>query len=486
MGKLVTLFVNALALAAVLTPVARALALRWGAIDAPAARRINAKPTPRLGGLALLPAIVVGLWLTSGAAVGSTPSARAVSLIAGAVIVTFLGAYDDIFALRARSKLLIVTAAAAVVWWGGFRLTALPVPFAGTQEIGIWGLPLTLLWITAVTNAINLLDGLDGLAAGVSAIAAIGLAYLAQLGDAGSLLVMTAVALAGACAGFLIHNRHPARVFLGDAGSLLIGFLLACLSLGVAQSGVGSGTLLLPALVLGVPLVDMVVCFFRRLAMGRSPFGGDCGHVHHLLLATGLPQPQAVRRLYGTTIVLGACAIWLAHMKGIGTAYVIAALALLTVLFYRRFGYFSWAFLRQGRRWNAIVSRAMPEPGDAEIQQSNREAAAGVGAVAGALGLDYVRIDARDPIDGAPRTVLETGDKSCRRRAYGLNVGSERLVVTLGNGERDHRLYTRHLILTPLLEGISETLGNREAMQGIEPPARWSRRRPIMPLSDSL
>ena len=290
------------------TPSAESLALRVGAVDLPGEpRRIHTRATPRLGGLA----IAAGMFLSTLSF--CAPGTVLAGVLRGALLITLMGAADDCLSLRSPLKLAVQLIAAALAWRAGARISVLTVPLAAVPylNLGALSLPLTLLWMTACTNALNLIDGLDGLAAGVAAIASLSMMLVASTVSEGEIAVLLA-ALAGACLGFLPYNRCPARIFMGDTGSQLLGYLLGAASTAGLFKAHALLTYFVPLLALGLPLLDTAFAFTRRVLRGRNPLAADRGHIHHRLLASGLDQKKAVALLYAVSAALGLTAVMLA------------------------------------------------------------------------------------------------------------------------------------------------------------------------------
>jgi UDP-GlcNAc:undecaprenyl-phosphate GlcNAc-1-phosphate transferase len=347
------------ALALALTPAVRALALRLGAVDhAVSTRKQHGRTVPRLGGLA----IALGAGLSLAAALAAFPALRralaadgwrALSLLAGSLSVAALGALDDLRGARIRHKLAVQLAAALIAWWGGFRIESVPIPFGAPLDLGALGLPITVLWMVGVTNALNLADGLDGLAAGQALIAL--LAFLAlALARADALVALTAAAAAGGALGFLRHNLHPATIFMGDTGSLLLGFLLATLSVGLAAGATSGAGMLAPALVIALPAADAGIAFLRRLLRGFPVGRGDRGHLHHRVLDRVGSHAEAVRMLWAAALVLALASLSLAFATGPSAALILGALAVTGLLLLRVLGYLPFErrreLLRERRR----------------------------------------------------------------------------------------------------------------------------------------
>jgi UDP-GlcNAc:undecaprenyl-phosphate/decaprenyl-phosphate GlcNAc-1-phosphate transferase len=325
-------FVIALVAALALTPVVRSLALRVGAIDhAHAARKIHRQPTPRLGGLAIVGGFFMALAVVALADQATHTIILAdrhatAALLAGALVIAGLGLQDDLHGLTAGNKLTVELAVAGLLYAAGYRIDTLALPFLEPIALGWMGLPLTLLWIAGVTNAVNLIDGLDGLAAGVAAVAAVATGLLAFVGGS-PLVVILAAALAGAALGFLRHNFNPASIFMGDTGSLFLGFVLAALSLRTHHESSTAVGLLASALVLGVPIADTTLAVGRRALRAAPLFRADRGHLHHQLLASGLGHRGAVLILYGASVLLSGAAVLLTLGDDALAAVVLATLA---------------------------------------------------------------------------------------------------------------------------------------------------------------
>ena len=306
------------------TPSAESLALRLGALDRPGEkRRIHSRAIPRLGGVA----IAAGFFLA--ALSFCAPDAALSGVLRGALLIALMGAADDCFSLSAPLKLAVQLLAALLAWRAGARVTVLSLPFAAGAyvPVGELSLPLTLLWICACTNALNMIDGLDGLAAGVAAIGSICMLLVAAAVSETEIAVLLA-ALAGACLGFLPWNRSPARIFMGDTGSQLLGFLLGAASMLGMFKAHALLTFFVPLLALGLPLCDTAFAFIRRTAGGKSPFAPDRGHIHHRLLESGLDQKRATALLCAVSAALGLTAVMLAA-KGTAARTLAALLATL-------------------------------------------------------------------------------------------------------------------------------------------------------------
>jgi UDP-GlcNAc:undecaprenyl-phosphate GlcNAc-1-phosphate transferase len=326
------------------TPIARALAFRIGVVDQPGVRKVHREPIPYLGGLAVLVALVASLGATillardAGDSIGRLDP-QVLAMLGGAVAMFVVGLVDDLTGMRARHKLFAQLAVAGWMYAAGIRIDSIPLGSSWSIELGILSLPVTLLWIAGVTNAINLIDGLDGLASGIGAIAAGAIAYVAH--DAGQLPVaITMLALCGSLLGFLGHNHHPARIFLGDSGSLLIGFLLATSAVAIGGKQGASIGILGPFLALGLPILDMCFAMLRRAIERRGIFSADRSHVHHRLMALGYAHARTVHILWAVSGALTVLGLSLLHSGSTDAQRVVAVLLVLClyVIFFRAIG----------------------------------------------------------------------------------------------------------------------------------------------------
>ena len=292
-----------------MTPPVKRFAEMIGAVDQPSERRINKTPIPRMGGLA----IFLGFVLT--ALLFVPLNTQVTGILLGAVIIAVMGAVDDIVSLNPWIKLAGQIVAAIVAIRCGVVFSAIsnpnPLSEVTTIEIGWLSVPLTILWIVACTNAVNLIDGLDGLAVGVSAISSVTMLVVSLIVSEPAVSLLLAV-LTGACLGFRPYNLNPAKIFMGDVGSQLLGFVLSTVSIVGLFKLHAIITFVVPLLALALPLADTTFAFFRRILRGQSPFHPDRGHFHHRLLALGMSQKQAVALMYGISAVLGLSAVLMA------------------------------------------------------------------------------------------------------------------------------------------------------------------------------
>lgn len=293
-----------------LTPLARLLAIHLKAIDQPSELKIHHHPIPRLGGLAVIISFVLVISLLTFfiRTIEITFFKVIKGLLYGTLLVFLVGFLDDLYQLTATPKLIIEICAAVILWYYGGRITLITNPFGGELKLGMLALPVTILWLVGLTNAMNLIDGLDGLCAGITYFASSTL-FLISLKTGDWLIAILSITLAGSVLGFIPYNFPPAKIFLGDSGSLSVGFILASIAIiSASYKAPVTLTLLVPIVTLGVPILDTLLAIFRRLGHKKSPFKGDTEHLHHRLLRLGFTQRQIVLFIYLICIYLGITA----------------------------------------------------------------------------------------------------------------------------------------------------------------------------------
>lgn len=299
-----SIFILAAILSFLFTPLVRRFALRRGLLDHPdRERRTHRQPVPRLGGVAIYSSFAIALvslllvhnalTLTFQAHVGDV-----LKLLLPGTLIFLLGLYDDLRGANARIKFSFQIAASLLLYAFGFRITQIWNPFGGIIDLGLWGMPLTVLWLVGICNAFNLIDGLDGLSAGVALFALLTVS-IAALVYGHPMVVLLAMALAGGTLGFLRYNLAPAQIFMGDSGSLFLGFMLAALSIQGSQKSATVVAVAIPIVSFGLPIVDTFWAIVRRLLGQRPIFTGDHEHIHHMMLKRGLTTRQVVILLYG-------------------------------------------------------------------------------------------------------------------------------------------------------------------------------------------
>ncbi|MBK7260284.1 MAG: hypothetical protein IPI01_21265 [Ignavibacteriae bacterium] len=365
---LALVFAIPLVITLLITPAVIRLAHVIGAIDRPGARKAHSTPTPRLGGVAVSIAFGISVVLVMmfervlQFPVWATGQ-QGITLAIALIVVVLLGVWDDIRELRPKQKFLVQLLLSSVVYLAGFHVSGITDPFGdGKLDLGAFDYIVTVLWIVGVTNAINLIDGLDGLASGVSAIALLTMVPIAIMHeDVGTAVV--ALILAGAVLGFLRYNFNPARVFLGDSGSLFLGFMLAVLSLQSSTKSTTAFAIMIPIVALGLPIMDTLLSMLRRLLRSLLPSAGaapargkwwnsmfvpDRGHIHHQLLARGFSQRHAVLVLYLVSCLLGAGAFVITLANNADAVFVLVVVGIALVVGVRQLRYQEIALLQNG------------------------------------------------------------------------------------------------------------------------------------------
>ncbi len=361
------------------TPVAIRLANAIGAVDRPGARKVHREPTPRIGGLAVFAGFVAGLAFAAEMS-GLLFQKHQVSVYWSGLAIAasgmlVVGLVDDVRGLSFQSKFAAQIVAAASAWYCGFQVEILSLPIVGPVELGMASLPLTVLWVVGATNAVNLIDGLDGLATGIALITTTTVAVISYLtGELG--VTAASVVLSGSLMGFLFFNFNPARIFLGDSGSMFLGFVLAVISVRGSQKTPTAVAILVPLLVLGVPLLDTGFAVVRRayrLAHQglrsdsfprhlrynyRQIFLPDRDHIHHRLLDLGLSPRRAVSVLYGLGLIFAASAFAMYFSRT-----PLAGLILVLVLSSMMAGFLLVLYVRSGRRRAASKPSESPSTG---------------------------------------------------------------------------------------------------------------------------
>jgi UDP-GlcNAc:undecaprenyl-phosphate/decaprenyl-phosphate GlcNAc-1-phosphate transferase len=350
-------FLVATAVAALLTPVAGRLARRIGAVDKLSERGLAKRQTPLLGGLAILAGVLIAaaIWMpetiklarTPHAAPGSGGIVHTWTIVTGACVITLVGAIDDIWDLPPLAKLLGQVAAALIVVEGGAIVTDVTVPFVGALQFPNAGGALTVIWLVGLMNVVNFSDGIDGLAAGLCTIDGVAFSIIAfdlDVSAAGILAALTA----GASLGFLFHNFYPAKVFMGDSGANLLGYLLGVTAVAGSLKTNVVVALVVPLLILAVPFLDTGFVVAKRLKSGRKPWSADANHFHHRMARIGFSQRKTVAYLYAWSVMLAGVAValrfipyhragqyhigWILVMIGIGALALAASVYLIYIL----------------------------------------------------------------------------------------------------------------------------------------------------------
>ena len=293
------IFGSGLIVSIILTPLIRKRLLSSGFIDKPDIRKVHTRDIPRLGGVAIYAGFCVGL-IVSYARYPSLFEDKEINLIGLLIASTFIvgvGIYDDIKNIRPWMKLLFQIIAAVILICFDYHIEAIANPFGKNIELGIFNYPLTVIWVIGVINAINLVDGLDGLASGVGLIISMTI-FLIGIYFGKTYVALLSLALTGSLLGFLRHNFYPAKIFMGDTGSMFIGLVIAALGLVSSQKTAVSFAILTPLIALGYPIMDTAMAIFRRAKAKRNIFSADREHIHHVLLSYGYSHQKAVIVLY--------------------------------------------------------------------------------------------------------------------------------------------------------------------------------------------
>jgi UDP-GlcNAc:undecaprenyl-phosphate GlcNAc-1-phosphate transferase len=370
-------FLAATAIAWALTPVAARIAFKVGAVAEVGERSLHHKAMPSLGGLAIFAAAIVP------ALIFLPQDDETIAIMLGALIAVLVGATDDITDLHPAIKFLGQVAAATVPVMAGVVVDRVTIPFLGGYDLGALAEPLTIIGIVAVMNVVNFTDGVDGLAAGVCLIAGVTFAIIALSLDRSTAGILAACT-AGAALGFLFHNFHPASIFMGDAGSNLLGYLLACIAIQGVLKTAAVVALVFPLVILLVPILDTGFVVAKRIKYGKPIYHADTWHFHHRFVNIGFSQRRTVLYLYAWTAVLSCLALalrfvpysdghgnfntgWTVVMILIGIAAVAASFYLVIVLEILKLRRFSG---RRMRRESAAGPEPSPEEVDANVAHS--------------------------------------------------------------------------------------------------------------------
>ncbi|AKO94730.1 MULTISPECIES: glycosyltransferase family 4 protein [Priestia] len=314
-----------------LTPLVKKLAFVVGATDKPNKRKVHQRIMPRLGGLAIFFSFIIGFLIMQ------PDNKFAWPIVLGSIIIIITGVLDDIIELSAKYKLAgQLLAAAVVVIYGDVKVVSINLPFDGMLHFGFLSIPITILWIVGITNAINLIDGLDGLAAGVSSICLITVSGVAIMMNDPFVVTMGVITL-GSTLGFLLYNFHPAKIFMGDTGALFLGYIISVLSL-LGFKGVTVISFILPIIVLGVPISDTFFAIVRRIVKKQPLSAPDKSHLHHCLIRVGYSHRQTVLIIYAMSAVFGLAAIILSKVDMWASVLVIGILLITIEIIVEKIG----------------------------------------------------------------------------------------------------------------------------------------------------
>ena len=340
MPNYILAFLIAVVVALAITPGVIFLAAKTGAMDAPDARKVHKKPIPRIGGLGIYAAFMVSmLTVMAFTDLSADVFHELVGLMVSGTMIVILGLIDDYTNLPAKVKLVGQIAAACVLVAFDVRIDFISDPFGDFLYLEVFAIPATIFWIVGLTNTVNLIDGLDGLAAGVATIAAVTIFLVALQQDFLLVAVLTA-ALAGAAIGFLYYNFNPARIFMGDTGSMFLGFMLAGISIIGAVKSAATIALIVPILALGLPILDTTFAIVRRYRGGVPIFKPDKGHLHHRLLDLGFTQRQAVLLMYVISALLGLSAVALTEVSSTIAILIVCAVVAAVLFGAKKIGIF--------------------------------------------------------------------------------------------------------------------------------------------------
>lgn len=472
-------FVLSLLTGLVLTRVLRDLARRYGLYDSGGGRKIHKQPIPRLGGVAVvlsmcLPLIGLAFYENDISRELWHDQSLLISLLGGGGLLFLVGLLDDLRDMRAILKLLAQVAAGVIVFAAGIRIEAISIPFFSPVQLGMLSLPATVFWMVLVTNAVNLIDGMDGLAGGVVVLAG-GTLFIMSVIEDNVLAAVLLSCVVGATMGFLAYNVNPATIFLGDAGSLTLGFLLALTAVHSSQKSYTLFSIVAAMMALGLPIFDLGLAVVRRFLSGQPIFRADQHHVHHRLLRMGLSQSQSVVVLFAGAIVLEGLALVFIYADDRFSALAIAALVPLIVVVVRFLGYDRLILSARRARVLEGVEQAASE-GTRALLNIRRPPAHTfaelwdrVEKVAGEIGLEHVQLEitdgrVRDLVGGQrtwswSRTGAEAGPRAVHLQALWsteavLGVGERRLGRVEVSGQDERQL------LAPLSEAWVQILAD--------------------------
>lgn len=440
MRSYLTLFFIALVLTLFLTPQARRLAMALGAVDVPDNdRRVHKQPTPRMGGMAIYVAFLLTMLfvplLRSGVSRTFTEDLIWYGAIATpATLIFWLGVYDDLRGAKPWLKVLVQIIAAAMLHTFGFGISVLALPFGSEWALPYWlTFPLTALWVVGITNAFNLIDGIDGLAAGASAFALISILFFSLSGESIAVSLTSAILL-GAVIGFLYYNFHPASIFLGDSGSLFLGFMVAALSLAGSQKSTTTIAIAIPLVSFGLPVLDVGLAITRRFIKGKPLLQSDRGHIHHRLLDHGLSQRQTAILLYGVCGAFTLFGILLLNPQRSLSALVFCVIGVLVVFGVQRLRYPEFEELGSAIRRRVATHRRSLAVNvgvrtlhvDLQRVQTPDRLFALLSEIALATEFEGIKLEIRTPFPvGRKYQLLHTAELNGWRLPVGMTLGDE-------------------------------------------------------------
>jgi len=458
-------FAVSLGLALALVPLMRPLSFRLGAVDKGTGRRAHKGVLPRLGGIGIFLAFLfpVAFWLTRGR--WDSFHWNMVGILIGCALIFFIGVYDDIRGARVRTKLFVEVIAAVFIYvWGG-RITVLTNPFGSPLVLGSLSLPFTVLWIVVITNAMNLIDGLDGLAAGTGIV--IATMFFALSGGDIHLQLVYAI-LAGSLLGFLRYNFPPASIFMGDSGSLFIGFFLASISVFSSHKAATMATMMVPLIAFSLPLMDMLYAVLRRYYRGVDLGKADKEHIHHKLLEKGFTKKKALLILYSLNVCIMLLVLLLVRKHTNIDFLGLIVLAFIAVAGLRLLGYLEFlpfireVFRKHGigkkrRYYDYVVGRFR---NDAARSESPEDLKAHLTRLLSEYNFSSVEVILHAPHIDNPFYEYKNGNAPARTVSLSFPVtgpGSD----CLGEVRMSKPMDDDYIVVTPdLIQAISEKIGS--------------------------
>lgn len=319
---------TAASLSLALTPLVIVFAKKIGAMDSPNYRKIHSNAIPRLGGLSIYISFTVSVLLHF-PYIGS----HIKGILIGSTVIAICGIIDDIKELNYKTKLVFQLLASIILIYHDIvikKVSILSVDGTSYLNLGWLAIPITIIWVIGITNAVNLIDGLDGLACGLASISSLFLFAIFILTD-NSVMALMIIILFGACLGFLPYNFNPARIFMGDTGSMFLGFILAAMSIQGTVKYATTIILFVPLLIIGLPLYDTLVTMLRRFMQGNSIMSPDRQHFHHRMLSLGLNQKQVALLSYSVNIILGILALIILFIENINVSIILVIISLIII-----------------------------------------------------------------------------------------------------------------------------------------------------------
>ncbi|CAM4287776.1 MraY family glycosyltransferase [Corallococcus exiguus] len=480
-------FLVSLLVALVLTWRVRERALAWGWLDqANSSRKVHVRPVPRLGGIGIVGgffAPLCALFIVD-SGVGDQFLAQTsliVGLFVGGAIIAALGFYDDLKGAGAKLKFSVQFAVALGLYALGFRIEVLANPFGAELTLGLLSLPLTVLWVVGVINALNLIDGLDGLAGGV-AFFGVGTHFLLALVRGDVLLCLLMVALAGAILGFLVFNFNPASIFMGDTGSMFLGFVLAAVSIKTSSKSGTAVALLVPVMALGLPIMDTLLAMVRRSLLGRPMFSADKEHIHHRLMSRLLLSHRTtVLVLYALCTLFMLTALGLSFANSIQSALLLSGIGVVIMVLMRKLGYLDVRHMDavQQTRQRNLELRSLVRSVTAAVRAAGSFQAVwnAVRPLSQGLSLSSLELRLRRPHEGVNAGVVFESQHPDAGAEAALEVrldvkeeesllGALRLVWRDGRAAIDR---DEELALEVVADAVAERVGQLVALEAAEP-----------------